>query len=103
MSKISLPRIREIISEELSSAMNETLTDPDAIAKVSHAASSLVKAIRVFKEKANEHMVSAVAAHLDEVERAAENMLSAPGSYVPEPKKEPQKVSFKPGGGKKLV
>jgi hypothetical protein len=90
--KISLPRLRKIIREELE--VNESV-DHKGINSVVNGASKLLAAIESFKEKAPPAAINALTPHLGEVEKMLEHMVSTPGSFVPAPKKEAQRVSLK--------
>jgi len=87
---ISLPRLREIIKDELNEAV-----DHKSINSIVGVASKLLAALEGFKDKAPPSAINAVTPHLTELAKMLENMVSNPGSYVPQPKKEPQHVSLK--------
>ena len=88
--KITLHRLRELISEEVQSATstNESV-DHKTIGDVVSIASKLLSSVEAFKEKAPTAAINAVTPHLAALEKALENMLQSPGSYVPVPKREP--------------
>lgn len=93
--KISLLRLRQLISEEVEKAAVNEQVDHKSIQSVVSVASKLLAAVEGFKEKAPPAAINAVTPHLGELEKVLENMVSTPGSYVPQPKKEPKKVSLK--------
>lgn len=94
--KISLPipRIRKIISEEISARMQEQI-DHAGIRDVVNGASKLLAAVEAFKGSATGEMVSALAPHLEKIDEILENMVSNPGSYVEKKKVEPKKVTLR--------
>lgn len=93
--KITLPRLRSLIAEELKSNIQEGV-DHASIREVVNGASKLLAAVETFKEVANGPMTNALTPHLDAMAKALEDMVSSPGSYVEKKKAEPQKVSLKP-------
>lgn len=94
--KITLERVRQIISEEVSAATIKEAVDHKGITDVVNVASKLLAAIEDFKEKAPHAAINAVTPHISELEKVLENMVSSPGSYVPVQKKKAQHVSLKP-------
>ena len=102
MSKITLPRLRKIIVEELSATVNEQV-DHVGMRTVASKASELLEAIEEFREEATTTMQHAVTPHLAELEKILENMVSTPASYVEKKKVEPKKVSLKPVKAKKAL
>jgi hypothetical protein len=97
-NKITLPRLRKIIAEELSSSVNEAV-DHASIREVVNGASKLLAAVEVFQKSANGPMINALTPHLAQMEKILEDMVSTPGSYVEKKKVEPKKVSLKPVKG----
>ena len=95
MSKpqISLPRLKEIIKDEVNRHLKEAVDHDDA-ASLAMSAAKLLKAIEAFKEKASPAATNAVTPHMAALETALDNIVSAPRSYVAQPKKEPQHVSM---------
>lgn len=94
--KITIDRLREIISEEISTGVKVTeAVDHKGINSIVSVASKLLAAVEGFKEKAPPAAINAVTPHLGELEKTLENMINTPGSYVPQPKREPKKVSLK--------
>jgi len=96
MSKISLPKLRKIIHEELQSANLSERVDHASLKSVVTCAAEMLAAIDEFRENATTSMISAVTPHLDSLDKILEDMASTPGSYVVKPKAEPQKVTLKP-------
>lgn len=102
MPKISLPRLREIVAEEVTAKMQEQV-DHAGIRDVVNGASKLLAAVEAFKGSATGAMISALTPHLGEIDKVLENMVSNPASYVEKKKAEPQKVSLRAVKDDKLV
>ena len=102
--KITLQRVREIISEEVGSAVAlQEFVDHKGFRTVTNAASELLEAVEDFEEEVGETSpaaVNAVSPHLSELKRVLEDMVSSPGSYVAAPKREPKTVTLKAAAGK---
>lgn len=92
--RITIDRLREIISEEIGASVNEAV-DHKGINSIVSVASKLLAAVEGFKEKAPPAAINAVTPHLSELEKTLENMINTPGSYVPQPKRAAQKVTLK--------
>jgi len=103
MSKqITLPRLRNIIAEELAASMQESV-DHASIREVVNGASKLLASVEAFRESANVTMSNSLIPHLDAIALTLEDMVSSPGSYVEKKKAEPQRVSLQPAKKTKVV
>jgi|SRR3990167_6256350 hypothetical protein len=94
MPKISLPRLRQIVTEEISAKIQEQV-DHAGIRDVVNGASKLLAAVEAFKASATGAMISALTPQLPEIDKVLENMVSNPASYVEKKKVEPKKVSLR--------
>lgn len=101
-TKLTLPRLKKIIAEEMARAISEEV-DHASIRDVVNVASKLLAAVEAFEKGANGSMKSAVTPHLDKIEVTLEDMVSTPGSYVDKKKTAPQHVSLKPAKGKIIL
>jgi hypothetical protein len=96
MSKITLPRLKEIIQEELN-ALKEG-EDYDTASKVMSSAAKLLSAIGSFKESASASAMSTVSPHIESLEEALKQIAGSPLQYVDAPKPVAKKVSLRPTG-----
>jgi hypothetical protein len=97
MSKITLPRLKRIIQEEIEHVLNEG-ENHDAASKIMSAATKLISAIEAFKESSTGSASAAVSPHIDGLESALKQIVSSPMNYVDSPKPVVKKVSLRPTG-----
>lgn len=98
-NKITLDRIKSIISEEISSALREgddESVQTDKIVKLSSEAGKLLKALQSFKKNVQDmKAVDATSPHIDILLKAAVKLVKNAAMYVDNPKSEPKRIVFK--------
>ena len=95
-NKITLNRLKTIISEEISMLVNEDSSKSDKVAKLVLNASKLMKALEGFRDNVSDmKAIDAVSPHLDSLLRIMDQMVDHASTYVDDPKVEPKKRVFK--------
>jgi hypothetical protein len=95
-NKITLDRIKSIISEEIQTLLKEDYSQSDKIVKLTAEASKLLKALESFKRNVLDiKATNAASPHVDVLLKTMEKMVNNASSYIDDPKAEPKKVVFK--------
>lgn len=99
MPKITVTRLKEIISEEISNASDPSKNeDFEAAAKVMSSAAKLLSAMQTFKESSTGTALAAISSHADGLEAVLKQIAASPMQYVDSQKPVVKKVSLKPTG-----
>ena len=95
-NKITLNRLKTIISEEISMLVNEDSSKSDKVAKLVMNASKLLKALETFRDNVKDiKAVDAVSPHLESLIGVMDQMVDHASTYVDDPKVQPKRLVFK--------
>ena len=98
-NKITLDRIKSIISEEIKSVIKEgeeESVQTDKIVKLSSEAGKLLKALQSFKKNVQDmKAIDATSPHIDVLLKVAVKLVKNASMYVDNPKSEPKRIVFK--------